>query len=289
MYRRIVLTKGRIYPMQNHKKVAFIGAGNMGGAIIRGFLSKKVLAPENIVVCCKTPTRYSSYLDLGVSVSYSISDAVKDAAYIFLCVKPKDVSSVVAEACSSPFFSSGAVFVSVAASVSTSMICSFAGRDVPVIRTMPGMPLLVGEGTVAISRNSFVEDRLFQYICRLFSSIAMISVLDESLMNPVIAVNGSSPAYVFYFVKAMLLGAEKQGIDASRALPLILQTITGSVKMLENSDLSIDEQISRICSPKGTTLEAMSVLCDSDFCSLIENAMDACTSRANEITSELQT
>ena len=87
----------------------------------------------------------------------------------------------------------------------------------------------------------------------------------------------------------MLDGAEEQGIDPKQALPLILQTVIGSARLLENSDLSIDEHISRICSPNGTTIEAMNILRQSDFCDIVKRAMSACTVRANEITSELKT
>ena len=275
--------------MQNHPKITFIGAGNMGGAIIRGLLAKGVVEPQDLTVCLKSNSRQAAFQDMGIRVASSIADAVEGASYIFICVKPKDVAEVVSNACSSDKLSSNVTFVSIAASVSTSMISKFGNMDLAVIRTMPGMPMLIGEGTVAISRNEQVSDRAFQYICRLFSSIALVSVVDEEAMNPIISVNGSSPAYVFYMIKAMLDGAEEQGIDPKRALPLILQTIVGSAKMLENSELSIEENISRVCSPKGTTLEAMKVLEQSDFYNSVKQAMNACTKRADEITQELQT
>ena len=275
--------------MQNHPKITFIGAGNMGGAIIRGLLEKGVVEPQDLTVCLKSNSRQAAFRDMGIRVASSIADAVEGASYIFICVKPKDVAEVVSSACSSDKLSSNVTFVSIAASVSTSMISKFGNMDLAVIRTMPGMPMLIGEGTVAISRNEQVSDRAFQYICRLFSSIALVSVVDEEAMNPIISVNGSSPAYVFYMIKAMLDGAEEQGIDPKRALPLILQTIVGSAKMLENSELSIEENISRVCSPKGTTLEAMKVLEQSDFYNSVKQAMNACTKRADEITQEIQT
>ena len=275
--------------MQKNPKIAFIGAGNMGGAIVRGLLEKGVVNAKDLTVCLKTDSRRLAFTDMCVRVADSIPDAIEGASYIFICVKPKDVAAVVSAVCNSDKLLESATLVSIAASVSTSLICGYCNRDLPVIRTMPGMPLLIGEGTVAISRNQFVTDRAFQFVCRLFSSIALVSVIDEVNMNPIISVNGSSPAYVFYMIKAMLDGAEEQGIDSKHALPLILQTVIGSAKMLENSDLSIEENISRICSPKGTTLEAMKVLEESDFHDAIKRAMSACTRRADEITEELQT
>lgn len=275
--------------MHASPKIAFIGAGNMGGAIIRGLISAKTVTPCDITICCKSNLRHSAFREMGVNIALSVSEAIRDASYIFLCVKPKDIASVVSDISSSANLKENAILVSIAASVSTSMICDFGNKAFPVIRTMPGMPLLIGEGTVAISRNHLVADRSYQYICRLFSSIALISVMEEEQMNAIISVNGSSPAYVFYMIKSMVEGAQEQGIDPDRALPLILQTIIGTAKMLENTDLSIDDQIARICSSRGTTIAAMDVLRSSDFSETLKRAMNACTQRADEISKELST
>jgi pyrroline-5-carboxylate reductase len=152
---------------------------------------------------------------------------------------------------------------------------------------MPNTPMLVGKGASAISANDNVTKKDFQYICRLFSGISLVSVLEEENMNRVISVNGSSPAYVYAFIRGMLNGAIEQGIDEKQALPLILRTIEGAVKMVEKSDVSIDTLIERVCSPGGTTLEAMKVFSEKDFEKIIAEAMTACTNRADEITETL--
>lgn len=267
---------------------AFIGCGNMGSAIVRGFTAGGVVQAGSIRVFDKCSANYQSLQQLGVQTVESIDEAVSDVDYIFLCVKPKDVSSVVSECCRASNYKRSSVFVSIAAAVPISLICEAAGEDVPVIRTMPAMPMLIGEGAIAVCKNDLVDNKVFAYICRLFSSIASVSVMDEVLLNPIISVNGSSPAYVYLFVKAMLEGAVKQGVPEDQALPLILQTIIGSAKMIEKSSCSLDEQISRVCSPGGTTLEAMKVLQESDFVSSVQEAMEACTKRANEISASLK-
>ena len=269
-------------------KLAFIGGGNMGGAIIRGLVASGAVAASDISVCCKSNQRYPSFQAIGVVTCNDIASAVAGASYIFLCVKPSGFADVVSECWNAPQRSSNAVFVSIAASVSSDLICRYAGADVPVVRTMPGMPLQIGEGTVAVCKNDLVDNKSFAYVCRLLSSVATVSVMEEELLNPVISVNGSSPAYVFLLVQAMLEGAKEQGISEKQALPLILKTIVGSAKMLEKSSLSPAEEIRRVCSPGGTTLEAMKVFEDSDFIGIVKRAMTACTKRADEITQSLE-
>lgn len=269
-------------------KLAFIGGGNMGGAIIRGLVSSGTVEASDISVCCKSDKRYPSFRALGVTTADSIASAVAAADYIFLCVKPGGFPEVVAECLRAPQLAPGVTFVSIAASVTSDLICRYAGSEVPVIRTMPGMPLQVGEGTVAVCKNHLVDNKSFAYICRLLSSVATVSVMEEQFLNPVISVNGSSPAYIFLFVQAMLEGAKELGISEHQALPLILKTLEGSAQMLRQSSLSPEEEIRRVCSPGGTTLEAMKVFEDSDFVGMVKNAMKACARRADEITQSLE-
>ena len=119
-----------------------------------------------------------------------------------------------------------------------------AGIPLKIIRTMPSTPITIGEGVLAVSSYGEVSAKELQFFCRMMSSIAYVTVIDESLMNPIISVQGSSPAYVYLFIKAMLDASEKQGIDRNVALPLILKTIKGAVSMVEKCDLPIETLIS---------------------------------------------
>ena len=269
-------------------KLAFIGSGNMGSAIIRGFVSRGGVTPSDISVYDKQSTNYSVLKELGVSTNDSIEAAVLNADFIFLCVKPSGVAGVVSDCCAAETYSFSSTFVSIAASVPISLICHAAGREVPVIRTMPNTPMLIGEGAIAICKNAVVDNKRFANVCRLFSSIATVSVMDEELLNPIISVSGSSPAYVYYFIKSMLDGALSQGISEEQALPLIIRTVIGAAKMVANADCSVDELIHRVCSPNGTTLEAMNVLRSASFSDIVQKAMLACSERAEEITRDLQ-
>ena len=124
---------------------------------------------------------------------------------------------------------------------------------------------------------------MFETVWKNFSSCGTVSELEESQMNAVISVNGSSPAYFYLFAKAMLDNAEKQGIEKEVALPMIAQTLIGSAGMFVYSGKTPDELIEMVSSPGGTTLEALNVFYQHDLEKIVDEAMLACTKRAEEL------
>ena len=266
------------------EKICFIGGGNMGEAIIKGLVVQKLCMPENIFLYEIDESKHGKFKKMGVNIAKTPADGINASDFVLLALKPNVIRGFLAE---NKEALSGKIIISIAASVPISLICQVLGEETPAIRIMPNTPMLVGKGAAAISSNDNVSKKDFQYICRLFSGISLLSVLEEESMNRVISVNGSSPAYVYAFIRAMLKGAEEQGINEKQALPLILRTIEGAVKMVERSDVSIDTLIERVCSPGGTTLAAMKVLADRGFEDSVVDAMNACTARADEITESL--
>jgi pyrroline-5-carboxylate reductase len=179
-----------------------------------------------------------------------------------------------------------ATVISIAAGITAGFICRKLKKDFPVIRAMPGTPVLIGEGAIAVCRNHLVNDGKFGYIKSLFARSAAVADTTEDKMNAVVAVNGSSPAYVYLFVKAMLDGAEALGIDAETALPLVLRTVKGSAEMIRRSDRDIETLIRDVAVPNGTTEAALKSLREDRFGEAVKNAMRACAQRAEEITDE---
>ena len=256
----------------------------MGEAIIRGLVSQKLSAPQNIFLYEIDESKHEKFKKLGINIVSTAKDGIVSSDFVLLALKPGVIRGFLTE--NKEYFS-GKIVLSIAASVPISLICEVLGEKTPAIRIMPNTPMLVGKGAAAISSNEYVSKQDFQYICRMLSGLSVVSVLEEEAMNKVISVNGSSPAYVYAFIRAMLKGAEEQGIGEKQALPLILRTIEGAVKMVEKSDVSIDTLIDRVCSPGGTTLAAMSVLSEKAFEDAVVEAMNACTKRADEISDEL--
>lgn len=269
------------------KKMLFIGSGNIAKAVAFGLVSTKTVPADFITVYNRNNNKFAAFEKMGINTSLDLVDASKDVDIIFLAVKPAIVKEVMENLASIDGLLDRVVVVSFAASVTIQHIEKYAKRELAVIRTMPSTPISIGEGVISICKNERVSAKDFQYFCRTMSSIAHVAIVDEVNMNPIISVHGSSPAYVYLFVKAMLDASEKQGIDRATALPLILKTIKGSVSMIEKSCDTIETLISNVASPNGTTLAALNSFADDDFCGAVERAMDACTKRANEISDEL--
>ena len=256
----------------------------MAFACVKGFLSSGALTPDAIKVYDVRPEAYSNYIMLGVEACGSAAEAVEFADYVVLAVKPQQLDTALSSLGECEDFS-GKVFVSFAAGVSTGSICRSLERDVAVIRTMPNTPFLIGKGTMAVSRNSAVEKGDFEAVCSLFSCIANVVVLDENMMNDVIALNGSSPAYVFRFFLAMYDAALKSGFTASQARELILSTFEGAVAMLRRFDDPV-QLLKNVTSPNGTTQASLESLDADDFEGVISRCMAACTRRARELSEQ---
>lgn len=264
------------------RKIVFIGAGNMAYACVSGFLKSNTVKGSNIGIYDIDITKFDSFAGLNINKFSDLGAAVLFADYIILAVKPQVITQCLEQISKATDFSDK-VFISFAAGISTSYVSKCLGGNVSVIRMMPNTPFLVGKGTVAISKNEFVSKSSFQFICTLFASIASVTVLNEDMMNKVISLNGSSPAYFFLFYKSMLESALKFGFSKKDARELILSTMIGSVEMLkENSD--VDLLIKNVTSPKGTTEASLNVLYQNEFSDIIEKCMIACVDRADELS-----
>ena len=273
--------------MPHTKKLLFIGGGNIAGAVACGLVNSHAVDADCITVYDIDVNKLSKFSDIGMNISDDLNKLDIAYDYIFLAVKPSIVKSVMQQLSELDNLCSNAVFVSFAAAVTIGHITQAYGRDIPVIRTMPSTPILIGEGVLAVTRNELVPAKAFQFFCRILSNVAHVTTIEEELMNPIISVHGSSPAYVYLFVKAMLDAAVAQGVNREDALPLILKTVKGSVSMIEKSNKSIEQLISDVASPNGTTLAALNKFEEMNFSGIVNEAMSACTKRANEISEEL--
>ena len=265
------------------KKIAFIGVGNMASAIINGILNSDTLGIKgsDLVLFDRFPAQYDKLGDIGAAKAESVADAAKSAEYIFLSIKPQNIGEVLGELDGVSL--ENKTFISICAGISTDIICNKLGRRVPVVRVMPNTPLQIGLGVSALARNELVSDVDYDFACSIFAAAGMVMRLDESQMNTVICVNGSSPAYFYYFIDAMVKSAKAQGLECDNIVEAVCNTIIGSAQMLINSGKTPEELIRAVTSPKGTTERAMNVLYDENVADTIDRAMRACTERAEEM------
>ncbi|MDD4773746.1 MAG: pyrroline-5-carboxylate reductase [Eubacteriales bacterium] len=267
--------------MSRTKKYAFLGVGNMASAIIEG------MKTDNICLYDCDEKKYDSFSDKPYVKARCAADAVSYADYVILAVKPQNIRELLNDIRNSEVMLDGKVFVSIAAAVPIDYICSQLGSQVPVIRTIPNTPLLIGSGVTALCRNELVETQAFNDIMTMFSSRGIVFEIPENKMNTIIAVTSSSPAYVYLFIKAIADVAAASGIDNPDILTIVADTVIGAAEMIKHSILPPDELIRAVTSSKGTTEKALNVLNESGFTEIIAEAMRACTDRADEISAEL--
>lgn len=266
------------------KKIGFIGAGNMATAIINGIVSKKLYDASFIYVYDIDEIKLNSFKVRGMNPLSSITQITENCDIIFLAVKPQNFHEVLTEV--KQCYRNSSIIVSIAAGISTAKIKSYLGEDAKVIRTMPNTPLMLGYGATALSLVPPVKEDEFDEVLKIFGAVGVTEILPEDKMNEVISVNGSSPAYVYLFAKAIVDAAVKQGIDYNVALNLTVNTFLGSSYMLLNSGKTPDELIKMVSSPGGTTLKALEIFENLDFSNITLKAMDACTKRAKELSGE---
>lgn len=264
-----------------HVQVGFIGVGNMANAIIQGIVKSNTLSYENISIFDITPEKCRDLAGFGVKVYPSAEDLVEECGIILLSVKPQNFTEVLSSVKAKT--TTKKLFVSIAAGISTHYIQEALQCPCPVVRAMPNTPLLLGKGATALCRSAEVTPESFALVQRFFESSGTVTVLEESQMNAVISVNGSSPAYFYLFAKAMVDSAVKQGIPADVALALICQTMEGSAAMLRQPGSTPEELIRMVSSPGGTTLQALDVFYQNGLEQTVEDAMNACTRRAEEL------
>lgn len=264
------------------KKLGFIGAGNMATAIINGIIKKGAYKAQDICIFDLSEDKKEKMSKLGIEVAKSASAVFDKSSFVVLAVKPQNYEEVLNDVKNS--VKCDHVIVSIAAGISIGYIKERVSGDCAVVRVMPNTPLLLGEGATAVCGSEGISKEKFALACELFSSSGIVEVLSEDKMNEVIAINGSSPAYIYLFAKAMKDYSDKCGIDSKASMSLICQTLKGSAKMLLESEYTPDELIKMVSSPGGTTLAALKTLEQKGFYDSIVEAMESCTKRADELS-----
>ena len=261
-------------------KIAFIGAGNMASAIANGII-RSSLVPENNIILYDINTEQFKKFPTGCLHAESVAQACESANYIFFSVKPQNIKSVLNEIKEIPM--QDKVFVSICAGITIQSIENIIGNQ-KIVRTMPNTPILLGQGVTALCKNSNVTDSEFKFVSSLFSSSGDIIELLEDEINAITAVTSSSPAYIYWFVKSMVDGAERIGLKNEKLIEIVCKTFIGSANMILSSEASIDDLIRMVKSPNGTTEKALNVFEEKNITGIIYDAMKACADRAEELS-----
>ncbi len=264
-------------------KIGFIGLGNMASAIIGGMLKQQMVTPGQVIGADKFPQAARAAGEkLGITVADSNVQVAKEADLLFLAVKPNVLAEVMEEI--HEVIKDSAIIVSIVAGKSIGYIENCAhNNDLKIVRCMPNTPALVLEGCTGVCANQNVTDAELQQVLSYLRSFGAAEVVPEKLMDAVVGVSGSSPAYVFLFIEAMADAAVAAGMPRKQAYQFAAQAVMGSAKMVLETGKHPAELKDMVCSPGGTTIDAVKVLEEKGFRAAVMDAMEACIEKSKRL------
>lgn len=264
-------------------KIGFIGSGNMAKAMIGGLLNAELLGKDDIISSAASEKTIEVVTEkYGIKTTRNNIEVAEFADILVLAVKPNKYAHVIEEIKSS--IKTGVIIITIAAGITIDFVEKAFGKELKVARTMPNTPAMVGEGMSAINFNKFITEVDKATIIKIFESFGKAEVIDEYLMDVVPAVSGSSPAYVYMFIEALADGAVLGGIPREKAYKMAAQAVLGAAKMVLETGKHPGELKDNVCSPAGTTIEAVYTLEKNNFRGAVISAMESCTAKAKEMS-----
>ncbi len=284
-------------------RIAIVGGGSMGEALLSGLL-RAGRQVKDLVVAERMPDRARYLADTYSVLVTSLPDAVGNATFVIIAVKPSDVGSVVGEvaqiACDAAHDSPDQVFITVAAGVTTAYLESKLPAGTPVVRVMPNAPALVGAGISAMASGRYATPEQLKEVAAVFDSVGAVLTVSEEHLDAVTAVSGSGPAYFFLMVEALVDAGVGAGLSRAVSTELVSQTMAGSAALLldrmeqdrgtggdRSRDLALDTTAARlraiVTSPGGTTAAAVRELEKRGLRAAVDEAVRAAKTRSEQL------
>ncbi len=259
--------------------LGFIGCGNMAQAMLRGILSSGIYKADEVIVSRRSEDALRVIAEeLGVQTTTDNKKVASEADILILAVKPYQFEQVIPEI--TEVMREDTLVISIAAGQSMENIERLFGKNIKLVRTMPNTPALVLAGATGMCFNANVNGEEKTLAVNLFKSFGVTAVVSEDMINTVIGVSGSAPAYIFMIIEAMADAAVADGMPRGQAYELAAQTVYGSAKMVLETGKHPGELKDMVCSPGGTTIEAVRVLEEKGLRSAIIEGQMACVRKA---------
>lgn len=265
-------------------KIGFIGLGNMATAMIGGMLGKGLVESQDVIGSSKTSaTAEKIKTRFNITTVLDNKKVAAESDILFLAVKPLFFPEVIEEIRSA--VKAETLVVSIAAGRTLGYLKEAFGRpELKIVRCMPNTPALVLEGCTGICAGDEVSEEDLEKVVTLTESFGKASVVPERLMDVVVGVSGSSPAYVFMFIEAMADEAVAAGMPRKQAYEFAAQSVLGSAKMVLETEKHPGELKDMVCSPGGTTIEAVKVLEEKGMRAAVMDAMEACIEKSRSMS-----
>lgn len=261
-------------------QLGILGLGKMGSSILSGIIKSKIYQKEEVLLFDVNDELKKKYGDLGYKFSDSEQSLIDNVEMLILAIKPQMFKVL-----NNLKINNDLVVISIAAGKTIKDLEEIFGKQ-QFIRVMPNTPSLISYGATAITKSANVLEETFNKAKNIFESIGVVEEIDESLMNEIIPVNGSMPAFLYYFVEAYIDDATSCGIPYESAKRLACEAVIGSAKMILETGKPIKELINDVCSPGGATLEGLRVLKENNFQEIIKESNKACIKRAYELSNK---
>ena len=259
-------------------KIGFIGAGNMARSMIRGLLASGIPAEDIFASDKFAPSRESVHQELKIETTDDNHTIAQGADVLFLAVKPHFYQEVIEEVRDD--IRPETIVVSMTLGKKLAEVRSFFGRDVKLVRIMPNMAAMVLESVTAYTPGEGISDEDSQKVIELLKSFGQVYPVPETQMDAVTGVAGSGPAYIFMMIEAMAQAGIKAGLSHADAYAMAAQTAKGSAKAVLESGTHPAQLRDQVCSPAGSTIEAVAVLEREGFKTAVIQAIDACVKKS---------
>ncbi|MCX5797735.1 MAG: pyrroline-5-carboxylate reductase [Elusimicrobia bacterium] len=269
--------------MLANKKIAVVGAGHMGAALIGGMLRAKLTTPKNI-----TASRHSEEAlaalkkEWGINTATDNKKAVAGADIVILAVKPQVSPAVLTEL--SSVIKPQQIIISLMAGITAKTIAQKLGQPCPVVRSMPNTPCLVDAGATAVAPGAHAGAGDLALAERIFSSVGKVVVLPETAMDAVTGLSGTGPVYIFMVIEAMIDGGVKMGIPRDVATKLATQTVLGAAKLVIETGKHPAILKDEVTTPGGTAINAIHMLETRGLRSVLIDAIVTATQRSQELS-----
>lgn len=263
-------------------KIGFIGLGNMATAMIGGIIESGLCESTDIIGNDNSEeSKRRAYENLSITCVKDNITVAQQADILVLSVKPQVYPTVISEIKGT--VTENQIVISIAPGKTLLFLESSFGKDLKIVRCMPNTPALVKEGCTGVCKNKNVTDEEFDTVIKLLNGFGKAYPVSEHQMDAVVAVSGSSPAYVFMMIEAMADAAVAEGLARNQAYEFAAQAVLGSAKMVLEMGKHPGELKDMVCSPAGTTIEAVRVLEDKGFRSAIIEAMKVCADKSRSL------
>ncbi len=265
-----------------NSRIGFVGGGNMGEALIRGFLAASLLSSKQISVFDVIPERLE-YLSqqYGVQTLPSSTTLVENCELVILAVKPQTMARVLDTI--HAHLNHKPLVISIAAGITLTSLEAALPDKTPIIRVMPNTPALVQQGAAALARGAFATDADMRMALVLFEAVGKAVEVEEKLMDAVTGLSGSGPAYFLLLLESLIDAGVLMGLPRATARELVVQTALGTAAMLAQGEKHPGELRDQITSPGGTTIHGLQILEERGVRGALMAAVQAATERSQEL------